>query len=68
MVASFSPIAWAAEQVGGARVALAREAGVKTATLNPLGGLTDRELAEHEDYVTVMDQNLAKLRPALACS
>jgi zinc transport system substrate-binding protein len=46
---------------------LAREAGVTTATLNPLEGLTDRELKRGDDYLTVMDQNLAKLRAALGC-
>jgi zinc transport system substrate-binding protein len=47
---------------------LAREAGVKTETLNPLEGLTDQELAKGATYVSVMDQNLAKLRRALGCS
>ena len=47
---------------------LAREADVKTETLNPLEGLTDRQLANGATYVTVMDQNLAKLRTALGCS
>ncbi len=47
---------------------LAREAGVKTETLNPLEGLTDEELAKGATYLTVMDQNLAKLRSALGCS
>jgi zinc transport system substrate-binding protein len=47
---------------------LAREAGVKTDTLNPLEGLTDKELAAHANYVTVMDQNLAKIRGALGCT
>jgi zinc transport system substrate-binding protein len=47
---------------------LAREAGVNTETLNPLEGLTDQELAEGATYVSVMDQNLAKLRSALGCS
>jgi len=47
---------------------LAREAGVKTEALNPLEGLTDVELAHGADYVTVMDENLAKLRGALGCS
>jgi zinc transport system substrate-binding protein len=46
---------------------LAREAGVKTAVLNPLEGLTDRERSRGDDYVTVMDANLAKLRTALGC-
>ena len=47
---------------------LAREAGVETETLNPLEGLTDRQLAQGATYLTVMDQNLAKLRGALGCS
>jgi zinc transport system substrate-binding protein len=47
---------------------LAREAGVKTETLNPLEGLTDAELEHGANYVTVMDQNLATLRNGLGCS
>jgi zinc transport system substrate-binding protein len=46
---------------------LAREAGVRTETLNPLEGLTDAEVSHHENYTTVMDDNLAKLRKGLAC-
>jgi zinc transport system substrate-binding protein len=47
---------------------LAREAGVKTETLNPLEGLTDTELRHGANYVSVMDENLVKLRRALDCS
>ena len=47
---------------------LAREAGVRTATLNPLEGLTEREVRRGDDYVSVMDANLAKLQRALGCS
>lgn len=47
---------------------LAREAGVHTEVLNPLEGLTDRERARGDDYLTVMDANLAKLRAVLGCS
>jgi len=47
---------------------LAREAGVKTAVLNPLEGLTDQERARGDDYIKVMDANLAQLRNALACT
>ena len=47
---------------------LAREADVRTETLNPLEGLTDRQLANRATYVTVMDENLTKLRDALGCS
>lgn len=49
--------------------ALAREAGgVKTETLNPLEGLTERELASGGSWSSVMRANLAKLRTALGCS
>jgi zinc transport system substrate-binding protein len=47
---------------------LAREAGVKTDTLNPLEGLTDNEVSHGANYVTVMNQNLEKLRRALGCT
>jgi zinc transport system substrate-binding protein len=47
---------------------LAREAGVTTETLNPLEGLTDKEIAHGATYVTVMDANLVKLRRALGCT
>jgi len=58
------------EELVSPRIAdtLAREAGVRTETLNPLEGLTDRELRRGDDYVSVMDANLAKLRSALGCS
>jgi zinc transport system substrate-binding protein len=57
------------EELVSPRIAdtLAREAGVTTQTLNPLEGLTDRELKRGDDYLSVMDQNLAKLRAALGC-
>ncbi len=48
--------------------ALAREAGgVKTATLNPLEGLTDHEVARGDDWASVMRANLTKIRAALGC-
>jgi zinc transport system substrate-binding protein len=47
---------------------LAREAGgLRTAVLSPLEGLTPEELDAGDDYVTVMDRNLSKLRTALGC-
>jgi zinc transport system substrate-binding protein len=57
------------EELVSPRVAetLAREAGVKTAVLNPLEGLTSEEQARGETYVSVMDQNLTILRKALRC-
>jgi zinc transport system substrate-binding protein len=58
------------EELVSPRIArtLAREAGgLKTATLNPLEGLTPREAARGDDYERVMDRNLATLRTALGC-
>jgi zinc transport system substrate-binding protein len=45
---------------------VAREAGVETAVLNPLEGLTEDEAAG-ADYFSVMRDNLAALRNALGC-
>jgi zinc transport system substrate-binding protein len=47
--------------------ALAREAGVKTAVLDPIEGLTSDEVKAGKSYVTVMRDNLAALRTALSC-
>jgi zinc transport system substrate-binding protein len=46
---------------------VAREAGAKTAVLDPLEGLTEDEVAAGEDYFSVMRGNLAILRAALQC-
>jgi zinc transport system substrate-binding protein len=46
---------------------VAREAGVETAVLNPLEGLTEEELAGGENYVSVMRANLEALRAGLGC-
>jgi zinc transport system substrate-binding protein len=43
--------------------ALAREAGVDTAVLDPIEGITD----DGADYLSVMRDNLATLRAALGC-
>jgi zinc transport system substrate-binding protein len=48
--------------------ALAREAGVDTAVLNPLEGLTTEQLDGGATYVTVMRENLTALRAALGCA
>ncbi len=49
--------------------ALAREAGgVRTEVLDPLEGLTEEERAAGDDYVRVMEVNLARLERALGCS
>jgi zinc transport system substrate-binding protein len=48
---------------------LAREAGgLETEVLNPLEGLSDEEIDNGDDYVSVMRTNLSKLREALGCS
>jgi len=46
---------------------VAREAGVETAVLDPLEGLTQAELDRGADYFGVMRTNLATLRKALGC-
>lgn len=46
---------------------VAREAGVRTAVLDPLEGLNDEQLDRGEDYFTVMRANLAALREGLGC-
>ena len=58
------------ESLVSSRVAdtLAREAGVKTDTLDPLEGLSGKKQAAGADYFTVMDTNLRKVRAALGCS
>jgi zinc transport system substrate-binding protein len=47
---------------------LAREAGVETARLSPLEGLTEEQAEAGDDYLSVMRQNLAALQEALGCS
>jgi zinc transport system substrate-binding protein len=46
---------------------LARETGAGVATLDPLESLTDDQLADGEDYVSVMEDNLDALRDGLGC-
>ena len=46
---------------------VAREAGVRTAVLDPLEGLTQAQVEDGDDYFTVMRENLAALRQALGC-
>lgn len=47
--------------------AIADEVGAGTLSFNPAEGLTDEELAAHEDYLFIMRENLAGLRLALSC-
>ncbi|MEN8262591.1 MAG: zinc ABC transporter substrate-binding protein [Nitrospirota bacterium] len=46
---------------------IADEAGAKTLVLNPLGGLTSKNIDEGRTYISVMEDNLRNLRIALEC-
>ena len=46
---------------------LAREAGVQTAVLSPIEGLSEEQVDAGKDYAAVMRDNLAALRLALGC-
>jgi zinc transport system substrate-binding protein len=46
---------------------VAREAGAKTAVLDPIEGLTPSEAAQGTTYLSLMRQNLRALRLALRC-
>jgi zinc transport system substrate-binding protein len=43
---------------------IADETGVKTETLNPLEGLEQEDLDAGEDYLSIMRDNLAKIKEA----
>lgn len=44
---------------------VAKEIGAKSAVLNPIEGLTEEDEANHEDYLSIMRQNLQALETAL---
>ncbi|MFF0830549.1 metal ABC transporter solute-binding protein, Zn/Mn family [Brevibacillus sp. NPDC003359] len=44
---------------------IAKEAGVKTATLNPLEGLTEDDVKAGRDYLSIMRDNMNTLKTAL---
>jgi zinc transport system substrate-binding protein len=46
---------------------VARDAGARTAVLDPIEGLTSSEQAHGDDYLTLMRRNLRELRSALGC-
>lgn len=48
--------------------AVAREAGARTAVLNPIEGLDEGEAAAGESYASLMRENLNALRAALGCT
>ncbi len=58
------------EELFSSRVAdtLAREAGVKTATLSPIEAFTESEVAHNVGYTAKMRRNLITLRAGLGCT
>ncbi|WP_223377793.1 metal ABC transporter solute-binding protein, Zn/Mn family [Schnuerera sp. xch1] len=44
---------------------IAKEANLKTLTLNPIEGLTKKEQENNEDYISIMEKNLENLKKAL---
>lgn len=44
---------------------LAKEVGAKTEVLNPLEGLTDKQIKDGEDYFSIMEKNLKSILKAL---
>jgi len=57
------------ERLVSARVAtaLAREAGVRTAVLDPIEGLSTDDARSGVGYIALMRRNLSTLRLALGC-
>ena len=47
---------------------IAAEVGAQTLTLNPLEGLSQEELAQGKNYLSIMQDNLKNLQIALECS
>ncbi|MBT9175163.1 MAG: High-affinity zinc uptake system binding-protein ZnuA [candidate division WS2 bacterium] len=46
---------------------IAREIGAETLVFNPLEGLTNEEIAQGENYISIMEKNLENLKVALVC-
>lgn len=46
---------------------VATEIGAETLVLNPIEGLTDAEIRDGKNYMSVMRENLVNLRRALVC-
>lgn len=44
---------------------IAKETGLKILTLNPVEGLTEEELRNGKDYISIMEENLENLKKAL---
>ena len=46
---------------------IAHETGAQTIAFNPLEGLSDKEISEGKDYMSIQKENLHSLQIALAC-
>lgn len=46
---------------------IAKEIGAQTLVMNPLEGLTDQEIAQGKNYISVMQENLKNLQTAMNC-
>jgi len=46
---------------------IAKEAGVNAESMQPLENISEDELKSHQTYLSIMQENLAKLREALEC-
>lgn len=46
---------------------IARETGLKAQSLQPLENISEDELKSHQTYLTIMRENLKKLREAMEC-
>lgn len=46
---------------------IANEIGAKTLVFNPLEGLTEEEIIQGKNYISVMEENLVNLQTALSC-
>lgn len=46
---------------------IARETGIKAQSLQPLENISEDELKSHQTYLTIMGENLNKLREAMEC-
>jgi len=58
-----------AETLTSPRVAsvIAKEAGIRILVLNPLEGLTDQELKQGKEYLSIMDENVRNLVQGFEC-
>jgi len=46
---------------------VAEEVGAKILVLDPIEGISNNDIAEGKNYLTLMEENLSNLRIALEC-